>query len=123
MLHDVIDRRPVNLIRAHGTGTNFHDPLELAAFEDEFASDDSPPPLVYSHKGALGHSLGAAGMVSVVLSCLMHREAIVPPNVQTREPLPARRVTLNREAAERRIRRSIAVAAGFGGPTAVISLV
>jgi 3-oxoacyl-(acyl-carrier-protein) synthase len=38
---------------------------------------------VYSHKGALGHSLGASGLVSTALSCLMHRNGVVLPNVRT----------------------------------------
>ena len=81
------------------------------------------PPLVYSHKGALGHSLGAAGLVAVALSCLMHRHGIVPPNVRTTAPLPAKRLRIAPEAVRADVRRSVAVAAGFGGAVAAISLV
>jgi 3-oxoacyl-[acyl-carrier-protein] synthase II len=122
LLARVIDNRPVDLVHAHGTGTPMNDPIELAAIEDLLATNDSPTWL-YSHKGALGHSLGAAGLVSIVLNVQSHRRGIVLPNVQTRNPMPARKAVLSRQAANARIKRSIAVATGFGGPTAVVSLV
>ena len=68
------------------------------------------------------NSLGAAGLVSVVLSCEMARRATILPNAQTRNPLATRRVVLRPDASPARIRRSIAIAAGFGGPMAVVSL-
>ena len=80
------------------------------------------PPAVYSHKGALGHSLGAAGLLSVVLNCQAHATATIPPNVQTRDPLPTSGVTLSRDAVRRPVRRSVAIAAGFGGAMAAVSL-
>jgi 3-oxoacyl-(acyl-carrier-protein) synthase len=119
----VVAARPVDLIHAHGTGTTFNDLVELSAFDELCTAGDALPPSVYSHKGALGHSLGAAGLISVALNCMMHRSGVVLRNVQTRRPLPTRHVAIARDALERRVARSIAAAAGFGGPTAVISLV
>jgi 3-oxoacyl-[acyl-carrier-protein] synthase II len=121
LLARVVDNRSVELIHAHGTGTTFNDPIELAAFDDLCAHDSAPS--IYSHKGALGHSLGAAGLVSVALNCMMHAKRVIPPNVQTKKPLPTRRVGIVTDAKAQATRRSICVAAGFGGPTAVISLV
>jgi 3-oxoacyl-(acyl-carrier-protein) synthase len=112
----------VDLVHAHGTGTPLNDASELAAVESTIVNGGTPPAL-YSHKGALGHSLGAAGLASVVLNCQAHATGVVPPNVQTRDPLPTRRVVLSREALRRPVRRSIAVAAGFGGAVAAVSLV
>jgi 3-oxoacyl-(acyl-carrier-protein) synthase len=138
LLARVVDNRPVELIHAHGTGTTFNDPIELAAFDDLCCVGDSAPG-VYSHKGALGHSLGAAGLVSVALSCMMHAKNFIPPNVQTRTPPTShnrcyvkfdvrgetsrKHVEIRTESTARTIRRSLCVAAGFGGPTAVVSLV
>ncbi|MDB5304202.1 MAG: 3-oxoacyl-(acyl-carrier-protein) synthase [Phycisphaerales bacterium] len=121
LLAGVIDTRPVDLVHAHGTGTIANDPVELAAIDSVVGTQNSPPSL-YSHKGALGHSLGAAGLVAVAINCLGHRHSLVPPNVQTTTPLPAHHIRIRREADARPIRRSIISAAGFGGPTAVVSL-
>lgn len=124
LLRQVIDRRPVDLVHAHGTGTPFNDPIELAAIDDALPPDGSETPTrLYSHKGALGHSLGAAGLVSVVLNCACHQTGTVPPNVQTRRPLPTRRVVLSGSPQPTTIRRSLVVAAGFGGATAVVSVI
>lgn len=121
MLRKVVDGRRVDLIHAHATGTVQNDPVELAVYEAE-CGDDQLPPIVYSHKGALGHSLGAAGLVSVVLNCLAHRDGAVPGNVQCRNPLAVRRVRLPGEKTVAVIRRSIVAAAGFGGAMAAVSL-
>jgi 3-oxoacyl-[acyl-carrier-protein] synthase II len=124
LLARVIDGRPVDLVHAHGTGTPLNDEAELAAIESAVGPiDHAAPPSVYSHKGALGHSLGAAGLVSVVLNCQAHATGVVPPNVQTRDPLPTTRVTLSPAPVRRAVRRSVAVAAGFGGAMAAVSLV
>lgn len=125
LLEQVVAARPVDLIHAHGTGTPFNDPIELAALDDACGTGDGSAPLVYSHKGALGHSLGAAGLVSIALNCVMHARQTVAPNVQTRRPLKTRRVRIRGADAKSQanVRRSLAVAAGFGGPTAVVSLV
>jgi 3-oxoacyl-[acyl-carrier-protein] synthase II len=120
LLGRVIASRPIDLVHAHGTGTVANDAIELDAIESVVTQPSQP--LLYSHKAALGHSLGAAGMVSVVLNCLAMRHGLVPGNVRLDHSLPVRRVLLNREPVVRPIRRSIAMAAGFGGPMAVVSL-
>ncbi len=121
LLDIVIDDRKVDLVHAHGTGTVVNDPVELSAIESVIARVGGSP-MLYSHKGALGHSLGASGLVSIVLNCFAHQTGAIPPNMHTRDPLPTCRVQINRQGARLDIRRSIALATGFGGPTAVVSL-
>jgi 3-oxoacyl-[acyl-carrier-protein] synthase II len=113
---------PVDLVHAHGTGTVANDPVELAAIESMFC-EASGKPLLYSHKGAIGHSLGAAGLISVVINALAHERGMVPPNAGTTSPLPTRHVVVHREAVRRPIRRSVALASGFGGACAAVGLV
>lgn len=121
LLGRVIDGRPIDLVHAHGTGTSANDETELAAIESALVDQPTRPGL-YSHKGALGHSLGAAGLLSVVINCQAHASSTIPPNAQTRDPLPTRRMSFSSQALGRKVRRSIAIAAGFGGATAVVSL-
>lgn len=120
LLQTVLASRPVNFIHAHGTGTQINDATELAAIESVL---DQPCP-IYSHKAALGHSLGAAGLTAVVLNSLVHATQTIPPNVQTTAPLATRLVRIENGAVHLpHIRRSVVMAAGFGGAAGVLSLV
>jgi 3-oxoacyl-[acyl-carrier-protein] synthase II len=145
LLHEVVQNQLPDLIHAHGTGTRLNDEMELAAIESIMACDrpaahstsDNPcyvkfdggeqkggsAGLIYSHKGAMGHSLGASGLVSVVLNCQAHMNGIVPPNVNTLQPIRTRWTSVSSAAVKQPIRRSIVCATGFGGPTSVVSLV
>ena len=119
LISQVIGTNPIDLVHAHGTGTITNDPVELAAIDNAVQGR----PNVFSHKAALGHSLGAAGLISVVLNCMAHERGLIPPNARTDRPLHAERVQIARDSVRRDVRRSIAIAAGFGGPTAVVGLV
>lgn len=111
---------PVDLVHAHGTGTSVNDPIELDAILRELPVGAGP--VLYSHKGALGHSLGAAGLVAVVLNVQSHARGLIPPNVRTTRPLPHGPLRLSPAAVERPVRRSVALAAGFGGAVAAVGL-
>ena len=117
-LQTVTNARPVDLVHAHATGTIANDPIELSAIET--VTDGSPT--VYSHKGAIGHTLGASGMVATVLNVLAHRTGEIPGNVSTRQAIATRAGHIGQEKVQRPIRRSIAIAAGFGGATGVVGL-
>jgi 3-oxoacyl-[acyl-carrier-protein] synthase II len=115
-----VARPGLDLIHAHATGTIVNDPVELAAIETVAGPSR---PILYSHKGALGHSLGAAGLVAAVLNCLCHSHGLVPPNVRSTRPLPIANLRFSADAIRQPINRSLALAAGFGGPLAVVSFV
>ena len=91
---------PPAFVHAHATGTS-HDAYELAAIRAVCGAEVE----VFSHKGWLGHSLGAAGLVSVVLSAQCH----------------ARGETLTGTAVASGS-TSLTVAQGFGGHVAVARL-
>jgi 3-oxoacyl-[acyl-carrier-protein] synthase II len=123
LMKKVLPPQGVDLVHAHGTGTVANDAVELAAIESALADvSQTSSPCLYSHKGALGHSLGAAGLISVVLNVLAHRAGVAPPNVRATRPLATRLVRLAPTAERRPIHRSVALAAGFGGATAAVSL-
>jgi 3-oxoacyl-[acyl-carrier-protein] synthase II len=122
LLKRTIPHEGVDLIHAHGTATESNDPTELAAIESTL-TPESRAPCLYSHKAALGHSLGAAGLISIALNCLAHQRQIIPGNIRTTTPLPTRNLTLSPTPIQRRITSSIALAAGFGGPSAAVSLI
>ena len=55
LIAQVAGTGPVDLVHAHGTGTIANDPVELSAIDQMMRGS----PNVFSHKAALGHSLGA----------------------------------------------------------------
>lgn len=110
---------PVDLVHAHGTATDSNDPVELSAIDDAFGQF---APAIYSHKAALGHTQGAAGMIGVVLNVLMHRYQTVLPNPNTIVPLSSQHLLIPTQPLARPIRRSIILAAGFGGAIAGVTV-
>ncbi|MCB9896299.1 MAG: hypothetical protein H6839_17855 [Planctomycetes bacterium] len=73
-----IDRSEIRAICAHGTATQYNDAMEARAFDTVF--NGNPPP-VFGIKGAIGHTLGAAGLIEVIISALVATEGIIPPTV------------------------------------------
>ena len=86
LIADVARGQPFDLIHAHGTGTPINDAAELAAFAAHLP-DGGASAILYSHKGALGHTLGAAGLVAAALSVIAHKTGQIPPNVNTLRPM------------------------------------
>ncbi len=120
LLQRTINNNRIDLIHAHGTGTVANDRTELAAMESVLPDDSTVP--VFSHKAALGHSLGASGLVAVVINCISHQTGLVPPNINTMDPISTTKLCICQTIQRRTIHRSMIHAAGFGGPTAVVAL-
>jgi len=78
----------VAAISAHGTGTLYNDAMEMAAFERLFS--ERPVPF-NSLKGALGHSLGAAGGIEAAVACRCLEQGVLPPTAGCEQPDPAAR--------------------------------
>jgi 3-oxoacyl-[acyl-carrier-protein] synthase II len=60
---------------AHGTGTPYNDAMELTALESVFGERRFP---LFSVKGAVGHTLGAAGAAETAVCVRALQEGIVP---------------------------------------------
>lgn len=73
----------VSAISAHGTGTVYNDMMELVAFRAIFGERRLP---MSSVKGALGHTLGAAGGIEAVLAVKSLDSQRVPPTCGFEEP-------------------------------------
>ncbi len=107
-------------ICAHGTGTSFNDAMELRAFRSVFGP--APPP-VYSVKGALGHSLGAAGLVEVIVALESLRRGEIPPTVNLREPDADALAVVSAELrAQPREAAVLSTNSGFGGINSAVVL-
>lgn len=80
-----VDRSRIVAICAHGTGTVYNDAMEARAFHRVFGS--KPPP-VFGIKGSIGHTLGAAGLLEVIVSLRVATEGVIPPTVGYRKGEP-----------------------------------
>ena len=115
------DKAPeaVAAISAHGTGTVYNDAMELTAIEAVFGDRRLP---CHSAKGAIGHTLGAAGAIEVALGLRMLAERTMPPTVGLVTPEP--RAQGRASASAQRIAGGclLSTNSGFGGINAALVL-
>ena len=106
-------------ISSHGTGTVYNDSMEMKAYKSIFA--DQPVPL-YSIKGALGHTMGAAGLIETAVALRVLREKVIPETIGLREADPEAHDWVSLE--KRKLGKSIVLLnnSGFGGVNAALVL-
>jgi 3-oxoacyl-[acyl-carrier-protein] synthase II len=106
----------IDLIAAHATGTPDNDAGEYAALYRVFGKELPRVPVV-AFKSQLGHTLGGAGAVELILSALCLREQIVPgcPNINPGEVEFANIQVSTPPARRARIRATLNTSLGFGG--------
>jgi 3-oxoacyl-[acyl-carrier-protein] synthase II len=111
----------VGYVNAHGTSTPINDRVETIALRKVF-SDDGPP--VSSCKGAVGHTLGAAGAIEALACVEALRRGALPPTLGLEDIDPecaADHVAgAPREAPDLRVALSNSFA--FGGQNATLVL-
>lgn len=110
----------VEVVFAHATGTVVGDIAELRAINSVF---EDTQPLVTSLRGQLGHSMAAAGVMSVIAGLCGMRDGLVPPTRGTRRVEPEARfeVVLDSPRAAR-YDAFLVNAFGFGGQNASLVL-
>jgi len=74
-----IDRKHIQYINAHGTGTGNNDSSEGIAIQRLFENE---LPLISSTKANTGHTLGACGGLEAVYSCLAIEHNLIFPNLR-----------------------------------------
>lgn len=107
----------VGFVSAHGTGTTFNDAMEEAALAHVLGSKARMVP-VNGIKGAIGHTLGAAGALEAILSVLVLNEQLVPPtagHVASRPDSPLAIVTGVPFSPDRPIAVALSTSSAFGG--------
>ena len=72
----------ISYINAHGTGTAANDFSELNAIKSLFIENK---PKVSSTKSITGHTLGAAGAIEAIISCIVLKNQIIPTNKNLEE--------------------------------------
>ncbi len=108
----------IDALMAHGTGTTIGDTAETRAINRLFAGRETPLP-VASVKGHLGHTAGAAGIMSLLGGLASIKANAVIPNAGTREVDPEVEFhAVIGEPAEANVKTVQVNAFGFGGQNA-----
>ena len=106
-------------ISAHGTGTIYNDLMELRAFRQVFGERKVP---MHSIKGSIGHTLGAAGGIEVIVGLKTLSARMVPPTVGFENPEDGARGRVSREPRLVTGDYLLTTNSGFGGVNAAIVL-
>ena len=110
----------VGFISAHGTGTVYNDAMEIKAFDAVFKGKKKP---VYSIKGGLGHTMGAAGLVELIVALRAIGEKVIPPTVNMRSvDVNARGWASSRQRPLQGNKKALMTNAGFSGINAALIL-
>lgn len=112
----------IGSICAHGTGTVYNDAMEMKAFRSVFAERAVP---TYSIKGGMGHTMGAAGLVEMLLVFESLKSGLVPPSINLHEAADDAYGWVSAQIrppdAECR-RHALTCNSGFGGTNAALIL-
>ncbi len=112
----------VTYINAHGTSTHLNDSCETQAIKTAFG-EASKKVMVSSTKGHIGHLLGAAGGVEVVICAKAIEEGFVPATINYK--VPDEECDLDIVPNEGRnvdVKYAMSNSLGFGGHNATILL-
>ncbi len=109
----------VGAVHAHGTGTVYNDAMELTAIRAVFGN--AAPP-VHSIKGAVGHTLAAAGGVETAVSLISLRTKMIPPTVGLEQAEDEAACFVSSQPQTVRSDFILTVNSGFGGINAALTL-
>lgn len=109
----------ISAINAHGTGTVYNDAMELTAFEAVFGSRRIP---LNSIKGAIGHTLGAAGGIEAAVGLRALADRTLPPTSGFGEPMERCGFSVSSLPQPIEGRYLLTTNSGFGGINAALVL-
>jgi len=114
----------ISYINAHGSGTLLNDRAESIALKEAFGETIHEIP-VSSTKGAIGHTLGATGLIETVIATWALINKKCPPNIGLKEQDPEigmHILTKQKALPENKLNYTMSITFGFGGVNSVIIL-
>lgn len=109
----------ISAICAHGTGTVYNDLMEMVAFRKAFPGRQVP---AFSPKGAIGHTLGAAGAIETILGLRALAAGKIPPTVGLAAPMPEAAGMVSPDPVSVSGHYLLTTNSGFGGINAALVL-
>jgi 3-oxoacyl-[acyl-carrier-protein] synthase-1 len=113
-----LTERDIDFICAHGTATLYNDEMEAKAFHH--VGMESTP--LHSLKGYFGHTLGAAGVVEMIICAESLKRDELVPSLGFETPGTSQPVNVIRTLEQRTLKTCLKTASGFGGCNAAIIL-
>ncbi len=101
----------IDVISAHGTATLYNDEMESLAFKT--ADLEAKP--VYSVKGNIGHTLGAAGIIETIYLAQSLQQNMLIPSIGFTETGTSIELNVTRHSAPKTMQIGLKTASGFGG--------
>ena len=108
----------IEFISAHGTGTSYNDEMESIAF-DRLGLHKIP---LNSLKAYVGHTLGAAGVIEVIISLFSMEKNILFKSIGFSNNGTSKKINVIRENENKNINIVLKTASGFGGTNAALLL-
>lgn len=110
----------IDVIFAHGTGTQLNDVSETKAIKRVFG-EHAYRLAITATKSMVGHLLGAAGAISALAAVLSIRDGIIPPTINLDTPDPECDLDYVPNVARKQpVRAAMVNAFGFGGQNVAI---
>jgi len=116
-----VSSEAIRVINAHGTATPYNDRMESKALERVFgprAGDRA----VYTVKGTIGHTLGAAGALEAVVAFASMDRGLIPPTCTEGEPDPDCDLNVVTRPRAMGGAYTLSLSAGFGGVNCALLL-
>lgn len=108
----------IDFISAHGTATVFNDEMESIAF-GRMNLDQVP---LNSMKGYFGHTLGAAGVLEIIMSIVSMEKNTLFPNLGFKETGTSVPLNIIQHIEQKALNTVLKTASGFGGGNASLIL-
>ena len=106
----------IDYINLHGTASRKNDEVEAAVVAELFPATTSAS----STKGWTGHTLGAAGMLEAVITCLALENDFAPGTLNCDTPDGPHGASILRHNLEKPVRYALSHSFGFGGSNCVL---
>jgi 3-oxoacyl-[acyl-carrier-protein] synthase-1 len=105
------DKKSIDFISSHGTATIYNDDMESIAFNRCGLENISTS----SFKGYFGHTLGAAGILEMVICMQSMRKSILPKNMGIKHNGTVSALNILHKNKAQEIKVILKTASGFGG--------